>query len=266
MSAAGGLARAGSKVLVALVLSSAVPILVLAFVLLVVVLPTLVQMLVVLAIAGALAGGWIIWDLGRVKEGQEGAAPLIPSFNKMLAIIEQQAAEINTFASRLDAAYQALESTHTRLREGTFKDDATELWNRRFLLLRLEEEIARWRRHDHPVSIVLLDLEGLRSVADTRGYAEYEEALAAFARILAEPARGIDVMARYDGSRFAALLVETPRQDALRFVDWAREVIVTRFPYATETVLKVGIASLPEDAALAEELLSVADTSLRRGT
>src|SRR4030095_15547975 len=73
-------ARAGqrikSKVLVALVLSSVVPILVLAFVVLVLLLPTLgpgealkfgvLQMLIVFTLIGMLAGAWIIWDLGRI--------------------------------------------------------------------------------------------------------------------------------------------------------------------------------------------------------
>ena len=73
-------ARAGqrikSKVLVALVLSSVVPILVLAFVVLVLVLPTLgpgetlkfgvLQMLIIFTVIGMLAGAWVIWDLGRI--------------------------------------------------------------------------------------------------------------------------------------------------------------------------------------------------------
>ena len=57
---------------------------------------------------------------------------LMSSFNKMLLTIEQQAAEINTFATRLDAAYKELESTNARLKEFSFKDEVTGLYNRRF--------------------------------------------------------------------------------------------------------------------------------------
>jgi methyl-accepting chemotaxis protein len=150
-------------------------------VLLVVALPTLgpggtleigaLQLLVLLAIVGMLAGDWVLWDLGRtvarlgaMMSGDSTAShrsdevgTLMTSFNKMLATIDQQAAEINTFASRLDAAYKEMESTNAWLKETSFKDDITGLYNRRFLLLRLEEEIERWRQLGAPCSLALLD-------------------------------------------------------------------------------------------------------------
>jgi len=148
MSAADGIdvARAGqrikTKVLVALVLSSVVPALVLVYLLLVLALPTFLQILLGLTITGMLTGAWVHWDLGRMV-GRMGAlmaserplsgfeqrpdetGTLMTSFNKMLVTIEQQAAEINTFATRLDAAYKEVESTNARLKEGAFKDDIT---------------------------------------------------------------------------------------------------------------------------------------------
>ena len=263
MSADRGIdvARAGQrlkrKVLVALVLSSGVPMLVL----LVVVLPTLgtgiSQMLIVLTIVGMLAGAWVIWDLGRI-------GPLMASESVRSGFertIERQAAEINTYATRLDAAYKELESTHARWKETSFKDEVTGLYNRRFLLLRLEEEVGRWCRFSHPCSLVLLELEGLRM-----GYGAYDAALAAFARILMAPPRStVSVIARYGGSRFAALLVETRRQGAFRFVQLVRNGVAAEYPPADEIGLRVGIASLPEDGADAEQLLSAADAVLRRG-
>ena len=85
--------------------------------------------------------------------------------------IEQQAAEINSFATRLDAAYKELESTNARLKETSFKDEVTGLYNRRFFSMRLEEELSRYRRFNHPVSVVLLDLDGFKAVNDEFGHA-----------------------------------------------------------------------------------------------
>jgi len=98
----------------ALVLSSVVPTLVLAFVLLMVDLSTATKLVVVGTIAGALVGGWIIWGLGRVvasmgtlmgrdsaltgfEHRQDEVGTLMASYNKLLATVEQQATEINTF-------------------------------------------------------------------------------------------------------------------------------------------------------------------------
>ena len=64
------------------------------------------------------------------------------------------------------AAYRDLESTNAQLSEASFKDEVTHLYNRRFFAIRLEEEIARYRRFNHPVSLVLLDLDGFKSIND----------------------------------------------------------------------------------------------------
>jgi diguanylate cyclase (GGDEF)-like protein len=288
MSASSGSAveRAGrrlrNKVLVALLLSSGVPL----FVLIVLILPRLgtgaAQTLVVLTIVSVLAGAWVIWDLGRIVArigavmGSEAAisgferrrdevGTLMTSFNRLLVTTEQQAAEINTFATRLDAAYKEMESTNARLKETAFKDDmAPSLYNRRFLLLRLEEEVGRWHQSRRPCSLVLLEPEGLRLVADTVGHAAYDEAIRAFAQILTTPARSAtSVIARYDGGRFAALLADTHREGADQYVRAVKAAVASQLPNAHELALRVGVASLPEDSSDAFELMSAADIALR---
>jgi diguanylate cyclase (GGDEF)-like protein len=288
-------ARAGqrikSKVLVALVLSSVVPILVLAFVVLVLLLPTLgpgealkfgvLQMLIVFTLIGMLAGAWIIWDLGRIvarmgalmaSEGalsgferrQDEVGTLMTSFNKMLLTIEQQAAEINTFSTRLDAAYKELDATNARLKETSFKDDVTGLYNRRFFSLRLEEELSRYRRFNHPVSVVLLDLDGFKAVNDDFGHTVGDETLREIAQILMKHSRGINVVSRYGGDEFAVLLVETSKAGARLYADRIREV-VSKYPFSHGKVVTAsfGVASLPDDeAGTAEDLFRAADEAL----
>jgi diguanylate cyclase (GGDEF)-like protein len=277
--------------LVALVLSAVVPILVLAFVVLVLVLPTLgpsetlkfgvLQLLVLFTVLGMLAGAWIIWDLGRIlarmgalmaSEGamsglerrQDEVGTLMTSFNKMLMTIEQQAGEINTFATRLDAAYKELESTNARLKETSFKDEVTGLYNRRFFNLRLEEELSRYRRFNHPVSVVLADLDGFKAVNDEFGHVVGDETLRDVAQILMKHSRGINVVSRYGGDEFAVLLVETSKAGARLYADRIREV-VAKYPFEHGKVVtsSFGVASLPDDeAGTAEDLFRAADEAL----
>jgi diguanylate cyclase (GGDEF)-like protein len=288
-------ARAGqrikSKVLVALVLSSVVPILVLAFVVLVLLVPTLgpgetlkfgvLQLLIVCTLIGMLAGAWIIWDLGRIvarmgslmasenaisgfERRQDEVGTLMTSFNKMLITIEQQAAEINTFATRLDAAYKELESTNARLKETSFKDEVTGLYNRRFFSLRLEEELSRYRRFNHPVSVVLLDLDGFKGVNDEFGHTVGDDTLREIAQILMKHSRGINVVSRHGGDEFAVLLVETSKAGARLYADRIREV-VSKYPFSHGKVVTAsfGVASLPDDeAGTAEELFRAADEAM----
>jgi diguanylate cyclase (GGDEF)-like protein len=288
-------ARAGqrirNKVLVALTLSSVVPILVLAFVVMVLVFPTLgpgetvkfggLQLLVLFTLVGMLAGAYVIWDLGRIiarmgavmasetamsgfERRRDEVGTLMASFNKMLLTIEQQAAEINTFATRLDAAYKELESTNARLKETSFKDEVTGLYNRRFFNLRLEEELSRYRRFNHPVSVVTLDLDGFKAVNDAFGHTVGDETLREVAQILMKHSRGINVVSRYGGDEFAVLLVETSKAGARLYADRIREVVSKHpFPHGKVVTASFGVASLPDDeTGTAEDLFRASDEAL----
>ena len=279
------------KVLVALTLASGVPILVLAYVVRRLIVPgaasdpsldmMVLRAVLIVTVVGVLAGAYIIWDIGGtiarmaqlmaseqvmgglVRRNNE-VGTLMGSFNKMLTTIEHQAAEINSFATRLDAAYKELETTNARLKETSFKDEVTGLYNRRFFSLRLEEELSRYRRFNHPVSVVLLDLDGFKSVNDSLGHAVGDDTLRDVAQILMKHSRGINVVSRYGGDEFAVLLVETSKAGARLYADRIREV-VAKYPFSHGKILTAsfGVASLPDDeASTAEDLFRSADEAL----
>ncbi|HYR37669.1 MAG TPA: diguanylate cyclase [Methylomirabilota bacterium] len=196
------------------------------------------------------------------KTDQIGA--LMSSFSRMLETIEVQAGEINQFATRLDVAYKELESTNARLKEVSFKDEVTRLYNRRFFSIRLEEEVSRYRRFNHPVSVVLLDLDGFKAVNDELGHGVGDETLRGVAELLLKHSRGINVVCRYGGDEFAILLVETPKAGAQIYADRIRHVLASHeFPHGRRVSASFGIACLPEDvAAAAEDLIRAADEAL----
>jgi diguanylate cyclase (GGDEF)-like protein len=283
--------RLRKKLIIGLTLASVVPLLVLAYVVWTYVLPSLggqesvvsggVQALVASTAVGMLAGAYIIWDVGRtvsriaemlaneravtgLGRRKDEAGTLMSSFNRMLETIEQQASEINSFATRLDAAYKELESTNARLKETSFKDEVTGLYNRRFFSLRLEEELSRYRRFNHPVSVVLLDLDGFKAVNDDLGHAVGDDTLRDVAQILMKHSRGINVVSRYGGDEFAVLLVETSKAGARLYADRIREV-VAKYPFSHGKIVTAsfGVASLPDDeATTAEDLFRAADEAL----
>lgn len=240
-----------------------------------------------LAFTGLLmvVGGLLIWDLTRalgrreerlsppepVAPGEPTPAPagedvdsLLHSFSRMLAPIEQQSSAIDRYAIRLDTAYKELESTNARLKEFSFKDEVTGLYNRRFFSIRLEEEVSRYRRFNHAVSVVLLDLDGFKSVNDDLGHAAGDETLRGMAEILLRHSRGINVICRYGGDEFAVLLVETSKAGARLYADRIRYVLSSyQFAHKRRVTASFGIASLPEDVApTAEDLIQAADEAL----
>src|SRR3989449_1480616 len=288
----GDIASAGRllkrKVLLALTLSSLIPLLVLAYVVYRYVRPELnpaeiakfygLEAVLLFTVIAMIGGAYIIWDLGRAfariaellsKEPKlaelggrsDEVGTLMRSFSNMLGTVEQQAIDINTFAMRLDAAYRELEATNAKLKETSFKDEVTGLYNRRFFSLRLEEEISRFRRFNHPVSVVILDLDGFKTVNDEFGHAVGDDTLRDIGQILMKHSRGINVVARYGGDEFVVLLVETAKSGARLYADRIRQVVATfPFSHGKHLTASFGVASPPDDEATAsEELFRAAD-------
>jgi diguanylate cyclase (GGDEF)-like protein len=282
--------RLRHKIILSLTLSGLLPVLVLAYVVHTYVLPNLpvhdplklfaLHGLLVCTMLAMIAGSYIIWDLGRtlgnmaegmatervvhVKARTDEVGTLMRSFGRMLQTVEQQAAEINEFASKLDAAYKELEATNSRLKEYSFRDDVTGLYNRRFFSMRLDEELARYRRFNHPASVVLMDLDGFKAVNDDLGHAVGDETLRDVAQVLQKHSRGINVVSRYGGDEFAILLVETSKAGARLYAERMRHIIAS-FPFSHGKTItaSLGVASVPDDeASTAEDLFRAADEAL----
>ncbi|MCI0546013.1 MAG: GGDEF domain-containing protein [Candidatus Rokubacteria bacterium] len=194
----------------------------------------------------------------------DGLDTPMSAFSRLLATVEQQAADINQYAMRLDNAYKAVESTSAQLKELSFKDPVTGLYNRRFFAIRLEEEVSRFRRFDHPVSVLFLDVDEFKEVNDRLGHAAGDETLRDLGDILLRNSRGINVICRYGGDEFAVLLVETSKAGARLYADRIRLVLAShRFPHGRRVTASIGIAALPEDVGpVADDLLRAADEAL----
>ena len=283
--------RLKTRITLALCLSSVVPLVILALVAHVYVLPFLNPLdslrffpllgLLFLALVAMVTGGYMIWDLGRLMErlatllaeergiGELAArgdevGTIMSSFSRMLETVERQAAEINSFAMRLDSAYKELENTNIRLKETSFKDEVTGLYNRRFFSVRLEEELSRYRRFNHPVSLVLMDLDGFKAVNDEMGHMVGDETLRDIGQILMKHSRGINVVCRYGGDEFAVLLVETTKAGAQLYADRIRQIL-EGYPFAHRKPVtgSFGIATLPDDdAKTSDDLIRAADEAL----
>jgi diguanylate cyclase (GGDEF)-like protein len=150
------------------------------------------------------------------------------------------------------------------MKELAFKDEVTGLYNRRFFSFRLQHEVSRHWDLDHPVSVVLTDLDDFKTVNDDLGYAAGDETLRGMAEILLRHTRGINVICRYGGNRFATLLVETSKPGARLYANRIRSMLSSyQFAHKRRMTASFGIASLPEDCGpLDTELMLAADEAL----
>ena len=124
--------------------------------------------------------------------------------------------------------------------------------------------MSRYRRFNHPASVVLIDLDGFKAVNDELGHAAGDETLRGIADILLKHSRGINVISRYGGDEFAILLVETAKAGAWLYADRIRYVLPTHhFSHGRLVTASFGIAALPEDVAPSpDELIRAADEAL----
>jgi diguanylate cyclase (GGDEF)-like protein len=176
--------------------------------------------------------------------------------------------DIVPFATELEGLIQALASQaavairNARLEELSFKDPLTGVYNRRYFVLRLEEEARRYARFGEPLSLVLLDLDRFKSINDEMGHRAGDETLHEAAQLIVTNSRSFSVVTRYGGDEFAVLLVNTPKSGAVRYAQRIKDVVERhRFGHGPLTA-SVGIAALPEDVTASDDLVPAADRAL----
>ena len=147
-------------------------------------------------------------------------------------------------------------------------DSLTGLYNRSAFAERLEMEVTRSRRHRHPLSVAMIDIDLFKHINDEFGHAAGDEALSQFAESLRHEFRKTDLLARLGGEEFVVMMPETTPGNATakidRFVRYVAERTFTlpRRHTTLRMTISVGVAGVPADLEDLERLLEVADARL----
>jgi diguanylate cyclase (GGDEF)-like protein len=122
----------------------------------------------------------------------------------------------------LKKANEIIRTQNEQLREVAFRleqlsttDALTELYNRRYMIEKLAEEVNRYKRNQNPFSIIIADIDDFKSVNDTYGHDCGDYIIQKTAQALADSVRDIDVVGRWGGEEFLILLPETVTEGAL---------------------------------------------------
>jgi two-component system, cell cycle response regulator len=146
-------------------------------------------------------------------------------------------------------------------------DPLTELWNRRAILARLDQEWARYERYRSPVALVLADLDRFRAINEGFGHNVGDQLLQAVARALAEQCRKTDLAARFGGEEFLIIVPEQQVQTARELAERCRrkieEVRLNIDGTTVQTTASFGVAD-NTDVKSAKDMLDRADDALYR--
>ncbi len=147
-------------------------------------------------------------------------------------------------------------------------DALTEVHNRRYFMLRLEDEFRRGQRYDNPLALVLVDLDQFRGINESFGHLVGDGVLRAVAQCLLAAVRETDTVARTGGDEFACILPQTHLAGALTVAERIRrDVAALRTGPAADVLLtaSVGVGTHPAvHVQTAEELIGAADGCLAR--
>jgi diguanylate cyclase (GGDEF)-like protein len=166
------------------------------------------------------------------------------------------------------AATSELERINHELELLAYKDPLTGLYNHRAFHERLREELSRARRYNQPLAVLYADIDSFAALNDELGFEVGDEVLRRIARILANDeetrVRDSDVVARFSGEEFVAVLPETNKAGAIIKANRLREAVARgEYPSGRAVTLSVGVACFPDDAQGPDELVRSAESAVR---
>jgi diguanylate cyclase (GGDEF)-like protein len=151
--------------------------------------------------------------------------------------------------------------TTEQIRELSVTDPLTGLANYRKLLEVLDAEIKRCDRTGRPLAVVLLDLDGLKTINDIHGHLVGSRALCRLAQVLRSHCRATDTAARYGGDEFAVVLPEAGARAAEQVALRIRKQLAGEAEYPGLSV-SAGSSVFPANGKTIDELLRAADAAL----
>jgi len=156
-------------------------------------------------------------------------------------------------------------SLYRSLTELAATDGLTGLYNHQHFYSRLRGAVSLARRLDHPLAVIMADIDHFKRVNDTYGHAQGDVVLRAVASLLQGAVRKEDVAARYGGEEFAVILPNTTTEGACRLADRfctrVRELEFTKGDATFSVTVSVGLAELEPDLS-PEKVVDEADRAL----
>lgn len=176
----------------------------------------------------------------------------------------------------------ALENTNTQLRlsvkevlrlqedlrQQALRDELTGLYNRRYMQDVFAREFSRATRESRSLSLIMVDMDGLKMFNDKYGHSVGDRAIQALGACIKGMIRTEDVACRYGGDEFILILPKTAAEDAARRTEeWRRFLAERPITINGEPVVvkfTAGIASFPECGHTVDEVTRKADVALYR--
>ena len=153
-----------------------------------------------------------------------------------------------------------------KLRVLSVRDPLTGLYNRRYMEETFDREIQRAIRKQQPLSVIMADIDGFKTINDTVGHVLGDKALVKVSAFLMKSIRASDVACRFGGDEFCLILPDCSLQEGIIRANALRCAIEEISAEPDEGMegftLSFGVAAMPDDGMTREALIGTADSAL----
>lgn len=173
--------------------------------------------------------------------------------------------QLNEMNERLRLQLVEIEKLQAILHEQAIQDPLTGLYNRRFMEEALKQELARAKRGNQSFSVIMLDMDNLKTLNDKYGHAVGDIALKSISKLLKAQTRVEDIACRFGGDEFLIILhnADEPTASA-RVQEWsesAEEIDIVHEGVHLPVSFSAGIATYPDYKSI-EEIIRAADKAM----
>lgn len=155
---------------------------------------------------------------------------------------------------------------YKNIQELAIMDGLTQVFSRRHLLERFEEELKRSRKFKHNLSFLMVDIDKFKNFNDKYGHLVGDAILREASNTVKDNVRQIDFVGRYGGEELSIVLPETDKEQAILAAERIRQAIETRnikvYDEELKVTVSVGISTFPDDADDSNLLIEAADKAL----
>jgi len=144
-----------------------------------------------------------------ISDRRYADSALLPEFTRLYALFQQTGRRAEKLAAENDQLKTQLVNMVRSLDLASRIDGMTGLANRRDIMEKIEREATRSQRHQHPFTILLVDVDDFKLVNEAHGFNTGDDVLVELARELSRCIRNEDICARWGGEEFLILLPET---------------------------------------------------------
>lgn len=152
------------------------------------------------------------------------------------------------------------------LREQAIRDPLSGLFNRRYLAESLPRELARARRDNLPLSVMMLDIDHFKRLNDTYGHPVGDQVICRLAGLIQDGARSGDLPCRYGGEEFIVVLPNMTLESAVERAElWRRafqEAVTVVGDETVTSTFSAGVVTFPTHGDTSETLIQSADSAL----